>query len=62
MTVLIRKDARDGAVAQRLIDERERGEGEHCGEEGGGAIVFDAADYDAKPSATPEPMSTFATQ
>ncbi|QIE22984.1 ADP-ribosylglycohydrolase [Caballeronia sp. SBC2] len=51
--VLTRKDARDGVAAQRLIDERKRGEGEHCGMDGGGAIAFNAADYEANPSATP---------
>lgn len=35
-------------AAQRLIDERKRGEGEHCGKDGGGAIAFDAAYYEGE--------------
>jgi len=42
---LLEKIARHGAAAQRLIDERKRGEGEHSGKDDGDAIAFDAADF-----------------
>jgi hypothetical protein len=42
---LLEKIARHGSAAQRLIDERKRGEGEHSGKDDGDAIAFDAADF-----------------
>lgn len=42
---LLEKIARHGAAAQRLIDERKRGEGEHSEADDSGAIAFDAADF-----------------
>ncbi|MFM0324895.1 hypothetical protein [Caballeronia glebae] len=42
---LLQKIARHGAAAQRLIDERMRGEGEHSTMVDGDAIAFDAADF-----------------
>jgi hypothetical protein len=41
---LLEKIVRHGAAAQRLIDERKRGECEQSGMDDGGAIAFDAAD------------------
>lgn len=42
---LLEKIARHGMAAQRLIDERKRGEDEQFGSDDGGAIAFDAADF-----------------
>lgn len=42
---LLEKIARHGMAAQRLIDERKRGEGENFGSDDGSAIAFDAADF-----------------
>jgi hypothetical protein len=43
---LLEKIARHGAAAQRLIDERKRGVGEHSEKDDDGAIAFDTADFD----------------
>jgi hypothetical protein len=42
---LLEQIARHGAAAQRLIDERTKGDGEHSEEDDGDAIAFDAADF-----------------
>jgi hypothetical protein len=42
---LLEQIARHGGAAQRLIDERTKGDGEHSEEDDGDAIAFDAADF-----------------